>query len=100
MGILGSSLPASNAQVTANITHLGDALSSRCLLPWLRCTTLGGADESRSIGKEVVLVKRSVLLLTVAAVMASMASPVWAVLLKGAEWHMDDTDGQMLDWSG
>jgi Concanavalin A-like lectin/glucanases superfamily len=45
-------------------------------------------------------VKRIVLLLTVAAVMASMASPVWAVLLKGAEWHMDDTDGQMLDWSG
>jgi len=36
----------------------------------------------------------------VAAVMASMASPVWAVLLKGAEWQMDDTDGQMLDWSG
>jgi Concanavalin A-like lectin/glucanases superfamily len=45
-------------------------------------------------------VKRIVLLLTVAAVMASMASPAWAVLLKAAEWHMDDTDGQMLDSSG
>jgi hypothetical protein len=47
-----------------------------------------------------VLVKRIVLLLTVAAVMASMASPAWAVLLKAAEWQMNDTDGQMLDSSG
>jgi hypothetical protein len=48
-----------------------------------------------------VLVKRRiVLLLTVAGVMASMASPAWAVLLKAADWQMEDTDGQMLDSSG
>jgi hypothetical protein len=48
-----------------------------------------------------VLVKRIVLLLTVAAVMASMASPAWAVVLKAADWQMNDTVyGQMLDSSG
>jgi hypothetical protein len=46
-------------------------------------------------------VKRIVLLLTVAAVMASMASPAWAVVLKAADWQMNDpVYGQMLDSSG
>ena len=31
---------------------------------------------------------------------ASMASPAWAVLLKAADWQMDETSGQMLDASG
>src|SRR5215210_5630933 len=29
-----------------------------------------------------------------------MASPAWAVLLKGADWQMVETSGQMLDASG
>ncbi len=34
-------------------------------------------------------------------VMASMASsPAWAVLLKAADWRMDETEGPMLDSSG
>jgi Concanavalin A-like lectin/glucanases superfamily len=33
-------------------------------------------------------------------IVASMASPAWAVLLKGADWQMVETSGQMLDSSG
>ncbi len=33
-------------------------------------------------------------------IVASMASPAWAVLLKAADWQMDETSGQMLDSSG
>jgi hypothetical protein len=33
-------------------------------------------------------------------VMASMASPAWAVLLKAADWQMNETEGPMLDSSG
>jgi hypothetical protein len=33
-------------------------------------------------------------------IVASMASPAWAVLLKGADWQMDETSGQMIDSSG
>jgi hypothetical protein len=53
--------------------------------------------------------KRVVVLLCAAAtatlvvagvLMASMASPAWAVLLKAADWQMNETDGSMLDSSG
>jgi hypothetical protein len=45
--------------------------------------------------------KARVSLFVVVAVMilASMASPAWAVLLKAADWQMDETSGQMLDAS-
>src|SRR5215203_1196479 len=33
-------------------------------------------------------------------IVASMASPAWAVLLKAADWQMVETSGQMLDASG
>src|SRR5215208_6177700 len=33
-------------------------------------------------------------------IVASMASPAWAVLLKGADWQMVETSGQMIDSSG
>ena len=39
----------SNAQVTANITHWGIAPSTRCLLPWWRCT---GRRAARPPGSE------------------------------------------------
>jgi len=46
--------------------------------------------------------KARVSLFVVVAVMivASMASPAWAVLLKAADWRMDETSGQMIDSSG
>ena len=45
--------------------------------------------------------KARVSLFVVVAVMivASMASPAWAVLLKAADWQMDETSGQMIDSS-
>jgi hypothetical protein len=33
-------------------------------------------------------------------IVASMASPAWAVLLKAADWQMNETSGQMIDSSG
>jgi Concanavalin A-like lectin/glucanases superfamily len=33
-------------------------------------------------------------------IVASMASPAWAVLLKAADWQMVETSGQMIDSSG
>jgi hypothetical protein len=33
-------------------------------------------------------------------IVASMASPAWAVLLEAADWRMDETSGQMFDSSG
>ena len=33
-------------------------------------------------------------------IVALMASPAWAVLLKGADWQMNETSGQMIDSSG
>src|SRR5215211_8263307 len=33
-------------------------------------------------------------------IVASMASPAWAVLLKGADWQIVETSGQMIDSSG
>jgi hypothetical protein len=43
----------------------------------------------------------SVLVVVVGMIMASMASsPAWALLLKAADWQMNETEGQMLDSSG
>jgi hypothetical protein len=42
----------------------------------------------------------SVFVVLAGIVMASMASPAWAVLLKAADWQMNETDGPMLDSSG
>jgi hypothetical protein len=42
----------------------------------------------------------SVFVVVAVMIVASMASPAWAVLLKGADWHMAETSGQMLDSSG
>src|ERR687897_335245 len=33
-------------------------------------------------------------------IVALMASPAWAELLKGADWQMNETSGQMIDSSG
>jgi hypothetical protein len=38
--------------------------------------------------------------LAVAAMMASVASPAWSVLTTAADWQMNETEGQMLDSSG
>jgi hypothetical protein len=38
-GVLGGSLPASNAEATARITHLSDVPGGGYLLAWLRCAT-------------------------------------------------------------
>ncbi len=51
--VLGSSLPASNAQSTPKIVHLGDAPGTR---PCYRNSVVqrgGGADESRSFTEGV-----------------------------------------------
>ena len=42
----------------------------------------------------------SVFVVVAGMIVASMASPAWAVLLKGAEWQMVETSGQMIDSSG
>jgi hypothetical protein len=42
----------------------------------------------------------SVFVVVAGMIVASMASPAWAVLLKGADWQMVKTSGQMLDSSG
>jgi hypothetical protein len=42
----------------------------------------------------------SVFVVVAGVIVASMASPAWAVLLKAADWRMDETSGQMLDSSG
>ena len=42
----------------------------------------------------------SVFVVVAGMLMASMASPAWAVLLKAADWQMNETDGPMLDSSG
>jgi hypothetical protein len=42
----------------------------------------------------------SVFVVVAGVIVASMASPAWAVLLKGADWHMAETSGQMIDSSG
>ena len=42
----------------------------------------------------------SVFVVVAVIIVASMASPAWAVLLKGADWQMDETSGQMIDSSG
>ncbi len=45
----------------------------------------------------------SVFVVVAGIIVASMASPAWAVLLKAADWQMDEMDetsGQMLDSSG
>ena len=42
----------------------------------------------------------SVFVVVAGVIVASMASPAWAVLLKGADWQMDETSGQMIDSSG
>ena len=42
----------------------------------------------------------SVFVVVAGMIVASMASPAWAVLLKAADWQMDETSGQMLDASG
>jgi hypothetical protein len=42
----------------------------------------------------------SVFVVVAVMIVASMASPAWAVLLKGADWHMAETSGQMIDSSG
>jgi hypothetical protein len=41
----------------------------------------------------------SVFVVVAVMIVASMASPAWAVLLKGADWQMDETSGQMIDSS-
>jgi hypothetical protein len=41
----------------------------------------------------------SVFVVVAVMIVASMASPAWAVLLKAADWQMDETSGQMLDAS-
>ena len=45
-------------------------------------------------------VRVSVFVVVAGMLMASMASPAWAVLLKAADWQMNETDGPMLDSSG
>jgi hypothetical protein len=42
----------------------------------------------------------SVFVVVAGMLMTSMASPAWAVLLKAADWQMDETSGQMIDSSG
>ena len=42
----------------------------------------------------------SVFVVVAGLIVASMASPAWAVLLEAADWQMDETSGQMLDASG
>ena len=42
----------------------------------------------------------SLFLVVAGVIVASIASPAWAVLLKGADWQMDETSGQMIDSSG
>jgi hypothetical protein len=42
----------------------------------------------------------SVFVVVAGVIVASMASPAWAVLLKGADWQMDETSPQMIDSSG
>jgi hypothetical protein len=42
----------------------------------------------------------SVFVVVAGVIVASMASPAWAVLLKGADWQMVETSGQMIDSSG
>ena len=42
----------------------------------------------------------SVFVVVAGMIVASMASPAWAVLLKGADWQMNETSGQMIDSSG
>jgi hypothetical protein len=42
----------------------------------------------------------SVFVVVAGMFVASMASPAWAVLLKGADWQMVETSGQMIDSSG
>jgi hypothetical protein len=42
----------------------------------------------------------SVFVVVAGLIVASMASPAWAVLLKAADWQMEETSGQMLDSSG
>jgi hypothetical protein len=42
----------------------------------------------------------SVFVVVAGIVMASVASPAWSVLLKAADWQMNETEGPMLDSSG
>jgi hypothetical protein len=42
----------------------------------------------------------SVFVVVAGMIVASMASPAWAVLLKAADWQMVETSGQMIDSSG
>jgi hypothetical protein len=42
----------------------------------------------------------SVFVAVAGMIVASMASPAWAVLLKAADWQMNETSGQMIDSSG
>ena len=42
----------------------------------------------------------SVFVVVAVMIVALMASPAWAVLLKGADWQMNETSGQMIDSSG
>ena len=42
----------------------------------------------------------SVFVVVAGMIVASMASPAWAVPLKGAEWQMNEISGQMIDSSG
>jgi Concanavalin A-like lectin/glucanases superfamily len=42
----------------------------------------------------------SVFVVVAGLIVASMASPAWAVLLKAADWQMVETSGQMIDSSG
>jgi hypothetical protein len=42
----------------------------------------------------------SVFFVVAGMMLAWMASPAWAVLLKAADWQMNETSGQMLDSSG
>ena len=41
----------------------------------------------------------SVFVVVAVMIVASMASPAWAELLKGADWQMNETSGQMIDSS-
>ncbi len=42
----------------------------------------------------------SVFVVVAGMIVASMASPAWAALLKAADWQMNETSGQMIDSSG
>jgi hypothetical protein len=65
------------------MSHLANAPTVACLLPWPRCTTIGGADHPAPSRKEEVLRKKLTVLVAMAMMLASTGTASAVALSNG-----------------